>query len=275
MTEVQKKLLKMLLWFHDYCCENKLTYYIVGGSMLGAVRHGGFIPWDDDIDVVLPRPCYEKLLNLCQGIHSGYLLESPYTGNTDYYYSYAKLYDTSTTLIEHTRRDCRRGLYIDVFPLDGLGKEEKEVEKNFARTDLLNMFLMTRTCDFERRRGIMKNAAIALSRMIPSFIINDNQLAKKVDRTAASFGYNESRYVGNLMGAYRKREVMEKRIFGKPTEYEFEGHTVYGVELYNEFLTHIYGNWRELPSEDKRQTVHNFVKLDLNQSYLDDANLKG
>lgn len=56
LTPVQGKLLTMLEWFHEYCHENNLTYYIVGGSMLGAIRHGGFIPWDDDIDVVLPRP---------------------------------------------------------------------------------------------------------------------------------------------------------------------------------------------------------------------------
>ena len=268
MNTVQKKLLEMLEWFHSYCSNNGLKYFAVGGSMLGAVRHGGFIPWDDDIDVALPRPDYEKLLQFFSDREGQYFLESPYTGNSDYLYSYAKLYDTGTTLVEHTRRDCKRGLYIDVFPLDGIGDTDQEVDKNFSKVDRLNMFLMTRTCAYEKRRGLAKNAAIFASRLIPSFVVNDKKLSIKVDKTASSFGYDK-KYVANLMGAYRRKEVMEKKIFGKPTEYKFENITVYGVEHYEEFLTHIYGDWRKLPPEEKRKTAHNYVEMDLNKSYLD------
>lgn len=271
LSSIQEKLLKMLGWFHCYCHENNLTYYIVGGSMLGAVRHGGFIPWDDDIDVVLPRPDYERLLSLFTEKNDHYILESPYTGNADYYYTYAKLYDTDTTLTEKTKRNCRRGIYIDVFPLDGVGKSEKEVNKNFLKVDRINMFLMTRTCAITRRRSFLKNVAIAFSSLIPSCVVNDHDLVLRVDKAAASFGYENSTYVANLMGAYRKREVMEKRIFGRPTEYKFENIVVNGVEHYDEFLTHIYGDWHKLPPEEKRKTAHEYVEIDLHKSWMSDT----
>lgn len=267
LSPVQEKLLSMLKWFHDYCHDNGLTYYVVGGTMLGAIRHRGFIPWDDDIDVVLPRPDYDRLLHMFGEKNDNYFLESPYTGKGDYFYTYAKLYDMSTTLVEKSKRNCRRGLYIDVFPLDGIGKTDKEVNKNFSKVDRLNMFLMTRTCAITKRRSFFKNAAIVASRMIPQFVVNDHELVKKVDRVASSFGYEESKYVANLMGAYRKKEVMEKRIFGKPTEYQFENIVVSGVEKYEEFLTHIYGDWRKLPPKDKQKTSHEYIEMNLNKSW--------
>ena len=270
LSPIQIRLLDMLGWFHRYCHENGLSYYIVGGSMLGAVRHGGFIPWDDDVDVVLPRPDYNKLLTIFKTETDHYFLESPHTGNKDYYYTYAKLYDTSTTLVERTRRNCRRGLYIDVFPLDGVGVDETDAEANFSKVDRLNMFLMTRTCAITKERSFYKNAAIVISRLIPSFIVNDRDLAIKVDRMASSFGYDNCKYVANLMGSYRRKEVMKKEVFGMPTEYKFENITVNGVEHYEEFLTHIYGDWRKLPPEEKRRTAHEYVEIDLEKSYLQD-----
>ena len=269
LSPVQEKLLEMLGWFHHYCHKNGLSYYIVGGSMLGAIRHGGFIPWDDDIDVVLPRPDYDKLLSMFSEKQDHYLLESPYTGNMDFYYTYAKLYDTNTTLVERTRRNCRRGLYIDVFPLDGVGVDEADMEANFSKVDRLNMFLMTRTCAITKDRSFYKNASIVISRLIPSFIVNDRDLVIQVDKLASSFGYDKCKYVANLMGSYRKKEVMEKRIFGRPTEYKFEDIVVDGVEHYEEFLTHIYGDWRKLPPEEKRKTAHECVEIDLNKSWMD------
>lgn len=269
LSEIQNKLLSMLNWFHKYCHSNELTYYIVGGTLLGAVRHGGFIPWDDDIDVVLPRPDYDRLLNIFKEKKDHYILESPYTGNDDFYYTFAKLYDTNTTLVERTKRNCKRGVYIDIFPLDGVGSNIDQVNVNFAKVDRLNMFLMTRTCAITKRRNIIKNAAIIFSRLIPSFIVDDHKLVIMVDKTASSFGYENSRFVANLMGAYRKKEVMEKRIFGTPTEYKFENIIVDGVEHYEEFLTHIYGDWRKLPPKDKQKTSHEYIKLDLNKSWVE------
>lgn len=121
MTEIQLKLLDMLKWFHEFCIENKLRYYALGGTMLGAIRHKGFIPWDDDIDVGMPREDYDKMIELViDKQDEKYRLEKPLQ-NKDFVYQYCKLYDTSTTLVENTRYKTKRGVYLDIFPLDGIG----------------------------------------------------------------------------------------------------------------------------------------------------------
>ena len=118
-SQLQTMMLDMIKWFHGFCKKNNISYYVVGGTMLGAVRHHGFIPWDDDIDVGIPRRDYERLLNdkeLLLLSEERYTIESFRDGNQDFEYPYAKIYDTHTTLIENCRTKTKRGIYIDVFP---------------------------------------------------------------------------------------------------------------------------------------------------------------
>ena len=108
MTELQKRLVDMLEWFHTLYEKNHLRYYIIAGTMLGAVRHQGFIPWDDDIDVGMPRNDYEKLRHIVSCNQKGnYIIEYP-DMNTDYPYLIAKVYDTKTTFIEKQRNTVKR-----------------------------------------------------------------------------------------------------------------------------------------------------------------------
>lgn len=268
LSPIQVKLLEMLSWFDKYCYNNNLTYYAIGGTLLGAVRHKGFIPWDDDIDVALPRTDYNKLMSVFSSKNGKYILETPYDNNADYLYSFSKLYDTTTTLIEKTRKNCKRGIYIDVFPLDGIGNSPMESEANYRKIDKYNMFLMTRTCAIRKTRSFYKNASIIAARMIPNFFINDKDLSRKVDKIASEIAFDQSDYVGNLMGAYRAREIFKKEFIGNAIRYEFEDILVNGIEFYDEYLTHIYGNWREIPPENKRYAAHDYLEFDLYKSYL-------
>lgn len=266
MNEVQQKLFKMLMWFHDYCIKNNIRYYIVGGTLLGACRHNGFIPWDDDIDIAIPRADYNKLITSFNKRIDNYILESPYSKMADYLFSYSKLYDTTTTLIEKSHYMMKRGLFIDIFPLDYIGNNTKEVKKNFKKFDKKHMLLSARTCAINKKRKWYKNIFIMVARLIPSFIIDNKELAIKLDKMAMSFG-EKSKYIANLNGSYRDREIVDERFFGTPVLYEFEGAKVFGPQLYNEYLTNIYGNWRILPPENKRVAVHDYICLDLNKSY--------
>lgn len=265
LNEVQKKLLEMLSFFDSYCQENNITYYVAGGTLLGAMRHQGFIPWDDDIDVVVPRPDYEKLMKSFSDKEGKYILESPYDGNDDFLFTYSKLYDRTTTVSENVRPICTRGLYIDIFPLDGIGDDDWV--NNYKQFDRLNMLMMTRTCSVRKGRGFAKNCSIILMRLVPQFILNNKKLSIKLDKKASKFSYENSKYAGNLMGAYRYKEIMEKHIFGKPVRLKYEDIYVNAPEKSVEYLKHIYGKWGELPPENKRGGAHSYLSLDLNTPY--------
>ena len=264
----QKVLLDMLAWFHEFCKENDITYYAVGGTMIGAARHKGFIPWDDDIDLVVPRKDYKRLISGFKEQIDHYILESPYSGNKDFLYSYSKLYDINTTYTERTRHNCKRGLYLDIFPLDAIGNSEKEAINNYRKFDRKRKLLLTRTCAIRKERSWYKNLSIIACRLIPSFLIDDKKLSIEVDEIANNLNKPEYLYVANLGGSYGTKEIVKKEVFGKPTLYRFEDIEIYGPEQYDSYLQHIYGDWRKLPPEDKRTTNHDYVEIDLNKSYL-------
>ena len=181
MTEFQTHIFKMMKWLHSFIVEKGLTYYICDGTMLGAARHKGFIPWDDDIDIMMPRPDYEMLCGLLNKPIDGYVIETIKSKDRDFLYTTAKFYDTRTTMTELLRKRITRGVCIDIFPLDGLGNDMKLAKKRFKKIDRLNMFLMTRICEYRKGRKWYKNLFIFISRLIPNFLVNSKKIALKLD----------------------------------------------------------------------------------------------
>ena len=270
MNPLQMKLLDMLSWFHDFCVANNLRYYALGGTMLGTARHQGFIPWDDDIDVGMPRKDYEKLIHLLANKSVGkYVLETPDTNEKDYYYPFLKLYDTTTTLIENTKYQIKRGVYLDIFPLDGIGDTFEEAQVNFAKVKRIYNLLITRVTGFRKGRKWYKNLAVVVARVIPNFILDNKKILKKLVGECQKYDYDKCAWCGNLVGAWGMKEVMPKEFMGSPTLYPFENIQIYGVEKADEYLTSLYGDWRKLPPVEKQKSHHDFVLFDLEKSYLD------
>ena len=268
---VKSYLLNMMAWFHEQCTSNKLRYYVLGGTMLGAVRHKGFIPWDDDIDVGLPRRDYERLKKLpCfNNINNRYILETPESKARDYNYCFSKLYDTKTTLIENTRYHIKRGIYIDIFPLDGMGNTEEESHATFKIIDKKFKVILTRTTGLRKGRSLLKNMAVIGGRLIPSIIFNVKKAIIDINNSCSKKDFDHYDYGGNPFGAWREKEIMNRTIMGNPTLYQFENIEVFGAQDADGYLTHLYGDWKELPPIEKRVSHHDFIKLDLNRSYLD------
>lgn len=214
LSPLQVRLLEMMKWFHQFCVEHDLRYFCLGGTMLGAQRHHGFIPWDDDIDVGLPRRDYEKLMELMKDDnYDPFVLETPYSRNADYCYPYSKLYDTRTTLIENRRKDVVRGIFIDVFPLDGLGETEQESIHNYKRINKKYNMLLTTVCGIRGERSWYKNLAVLAVRCIPSYFLSYKRLMMELDRLCALVDYDSSTWVCNCLGAWRFREAMERKYF--------------------------------------------------------------
>lgn len=268
MTDLQQKLLEMMRWLHAFIVKNNLKYYVFGGTMLGAARHGGFIPWDDDIDIIMPREDYERLCKLLEKPIDHYVIETPYSQNRDYIYTFAKFYDIKTTMREHLRKDVVRGVAIDIFPIDGLGNTLEEAKKYYKKIDRKNAFRDARVCAYRKGRKWYKNLAIFIARLIPSSFINEHKMCQKIDKLNKERKFDDYQYFGVNMSRYRGRDIHNKDLLGKPTEFKFENIVVYGFEHYDEYLSEVFGNWRELPPKEKQQPEHDFVDLDLNTSFL-------
>lgn len=268
MNEYQQMLFDMLEWFHKYCKANNLKYYLLGGTLLGAMRHKGFIPWDDDIDLGLPRKDYNELISSLEGKQGRYILESPYSNNTDFCYPFSKLYDTETTLIENKRYAIKRGIYLDIFPLDGIGNNKAEVQRRYAKIKGMYDFYLTRTGGIRKGRTWYKNLAIVLMTILPEKILNPVNLRRKLDEECAKLNFGSTKYVGNALGAWGSREFVRREVFGKPTLYQFEGAELYGPEYGDKYLTHVYGEWRKLPPKEKQVSHHDYIEFDLHKSFL-------
>ena len=268
LTELQKRLLPMLDWYHNFCEANNLRYYLLGGTMLGAARHQGFIPWDDDLDVGMPRNDYERFLELTKQKKFGdYIVEGINTEKIDFFYGYTKIYDTKSTLIENTRYQIKRGIYIDLFPLDGVADKKNEIPVCFKPIFNRYQLLLARTCAIREGRKWYKNLAIYTARLIPELILDNKKLMLSIDEMCKRRSFEKSLYVGNLYGNWGDKEIVKKSVMGEPTLYRFENLEVYGVSDYDGYLSSLYGDWRKLPPKEKQVTHHDYIMCDLNKPY--------
>ncbi len=249
---IELRLLKML---HDFCKDKGIPCYLAAGTALGAKRHGGFIPWDDDVDVIIPREDYDRLLTLAEEFPEPFKLV--WYGNTPgYQYQWAKLEYTRSEVIEFNYPKGRHGgVYIDVFPLDGYPDSEKERRKRMNR----NIWWKIKSNALHGyHTGIwyLKWFWPFLGFFMRIRYKNTADFHRAWDERFAA-PYYTSTYHADQFGADMS-EVMENRIIGKPTPIEFEGLEFYGPESIEEYLTCVYGNWEALPPEDKRKAAHGY-----------------
>lgn len=268
LSELQLCLLDTLKWFDAFCRERNLRYYAIGGTLLGALRHEGFIPWDDDIDLGMPRPDYEKLKEFEGNIYNHYTIETYASKNEDYCYPASKVYDTNTTLVENKRKVVVRGVFIDVFPIDGVGNDFVEAKNNYKRIARLYRFFLTVVATVRKGRSFMKNLAVVLCHCIPSFIHNQRNIRIKLNKLCSKYDFDTSKFGGNLLGAYFMREIVPLDLFGEPQEYIFEDMKIMGPQKADEYLKSIYKDWRKVPPKEKQVSHHDFIEVNLNKSYL-------
>jgi lipopolysaccharide cholinephosphotransferase len=261
IKDIQNKLLEMMIIFHDLCIKHDIKYYMLGGTMLGAVRHKGFIPWDDDMDIGLPRPDYEKLLALPQSEWPANIkLNTPATDGHPYPYS--KLIDANTTLVEDLGKDIVQGIFIDIFPLDGAGSNKNQAIRHKKKISLLMRFLYASIFSHYKNKPIWKKIAITFIRLTrPNYWLNT------IEKNLTRKDFYKNTYVGNLVGAWGDKEIVPREYFGQPTLYEFKDKQFYGVEKYDDYLTCLYGDYMKLPPIEKQKSHHLVKYINLNLPY--------
>ena len=248
LEECKKISLDILIDIADFCEKNNITYFLAVGTLLGAIRHGGFIPWDDDIDIMMPRPDYERFLKEYTG---HYRLLKPEEGLL----YYAKAYDPDTVKYEADtdyRKNKPIGVDIDIFPLDGVVNDERIIEKMYKRECLLETLLRLSNQPIFLRKNPIK----CINRIIPRLIGSKN-IVKLIEKNAKTYDYESSDYVirwrwspNGFTGA------LPKSVFEKASG-TFEGHKFCIPKGYDQFLTAFFGDYMTLPPEDKRVT-HDF-----------------
>ena len=258
LDQIKKIELDMLLSFHTFCEENKLQYSLCGGTLLGAIRHKGFIPWDDDIDVFMPRPDYEKLRKLCSGkciTGSYYLTDWKVQGEKNskllMYYPFLKLIDLNTEVdTKDVSAKYYTAIWIDIFPIDGLPASEKETKKIFKKVWLLRQFFSLHFCKKIIAKGpvrkLMKIPFWPIARMM-----NGKKICKRLDELSETIDYDSSELVGGIINGYGPQEKISKSLL-EPMEVEFEGHVFCGIRGYDVYLSNLYGEYMQLPPESKR-----------------------
>lgn len=256
-AELRNIQIDILIRVAKYCDEQKLRYYLAYGTLLGAVRHKGYIPWDDDIDILMPRPDYDIFINEFNNDNSEYKVYT-FMNEPNYPWPYAKVSYEKTIYIEKLAVYFDKiGVNIDVFPMDGLPsthpKRKKIVDLLMIRRKLLNI----KHISLSSQRPLYKNAILMFGKILVSGL-NYKTLIKLIDQKAKSFEYDEGEYVGCLVWNYGHKEIMSRRVFSNKCKLEFEGKEFYAPKMYDEFLINIYGDYMKLPSKEKRITHHDF-----------------
>ena len=260
LKEIQQTELELLRRFGRICEENHLRYSLGGGTLLGAIRHKGFIPWDDDVDVMMPRPDYEKFLAFCGEHDTAFQLIS-YENNSNYLDLFAKIYDSSTTIVDEVNaRDYPVGVYIDVFPLDGLGATNEEAVKRFRKTsfqrELLNARGWKKYARSKTHSILLEPVRLGL--FLLSRFANSQKLLRKIDSVNKGMDFDDAAYAGCVCGSYREKEIMKADVFREFIPVEFEGENFSVIRAYDDYLKMHYGNYMLLPPEEKRQTHHTY-----------------
>lgn len=254
-AKIKELLLEELEFLNTICRKNGIRYYLFYGSLIGAMRHSGFIPWDDDVDICMPRGDFKRLLEVIN-TDGRYRIVSIYN-NENYTAPLAKIIDTKTVLEQHYgyREQVQLGVYIDVFIFDGLGNDEATAEEKYRRSVRL------RKCWAATNHGWRYNDSIARDLLrfvyyLPQRVRGYRHYLKKLDEHAREFSFDGCKYVGNLMYPVY-REVYHREDF-EPIDVMFEGFSLVVPKGYDRLLTEIYGNWRTLPPIEKRASHHDY-----------------
>lgn len=263
LKTVQELALGALVEFDRICRTNSINYALYGGSLLGAVRHKGFIPWDDDVDVVVMRSDYDKLIDICRyQLNHQYFWQSHETENT-WYRLFAKIRVNNTVFKElaHCDHNVHQGVYIDIFPMDSLPESSFLRKKQYYMFKFWNAGVSCKYINIQNKEG--KRKALARLAKLAFFPFSLSYVYKKAEKTAKLYYGSDNSDIIPFMSRFGEREIFSRSLFENTKDTMFEGHMLKIPTEYDYILRQIYGDYMQFPPEDERVSRHKIVELSL------------
>ena len=253
LLELQDILYSLLKSFADFCEKNNLKYFLFAGTLLGAVRHNDFIPWDDDIDVSMRRPDYERFVELTKISPWQFYEVKQYTQ------PFIKMVDIRVVMEERLLKKSLKTqcAYIDIFPIDGLSESLKKNKKHFRLIRLYETMLVYSIVDKSKIKS--RNLATQLiKKFLFSFfsVIGHTTFRNLFEKEAKKFSYEKSKFVSMSMWGYAKENISVKEHLEKRVAIKFRDREYWCQGDYIDCLKKRYGNYMIIPPEEKRQPAH-------------------
>lgn len=252
INELRQIQLEILDEVHSFCVSRHLSYSLCGGTLLGAVRHGGYIPWDDDIDIFMPRPDYERFALEYRSDRNELLNLKKHSACLELV---LKVCRKGTAMIDLELKRNLWGVNIDIFPVDGIPvNADEHINKILVLRETLSHICPHYKVIPEHK--ILWFVKYILKRIRYPYFGSSLSLKKQIDSLAAATPFGETEIVGAILGCYGKREMLPKDIFQKYRLISFEGRNYYCINQPEEYLSALYGDYMTLPPIEKRITHH-------------------
>lgn len=266
VRKIQLLQIELIRIYADICQKEGLSYYMYSGTMLGAVRHKGYIPWDDDADFAMPRPDYDRFLEVAGKYMCGHYSFATHKNTEGHLYYFTRLYNDQAKLSVATAEKVRiENVWVDIYPLDGMPNNPVLRRLHYVR--LMYRKALFQLAHFEvvnvvrYRKAWYERALLQLGKRIPfDRILSRDKEFDKLDRAARRCPYEDSDYVLDIIGQYRLRELFPKSVYGEGRLYEFEGMCLWGPQDYDTYLTQLYGDYMT-PSPVSERNKHQSVLI--------------
>jgi len=258
LEEVHQVSLDILKDIHEFCVENDIKYSLSGGSLLGAIRHNGFIPWDDDIDIQMPRPEYEKFIHSYKSGNGYCVFSRELDGCDDLRIAFARVCDLKRTYADMgvaVWKGGQTGVWIDVFPIDGAPSDEKLAKKKIDKMyRLWRLTLLSAgkfSIKFSAAKSLKLKIRLAIKKLLSKFV--PNNLVLKYIAMCQEYSFEQSSYLANYsVMHYKYREWQPKEAMANYILHKFEDSEFYIMSGYDISLTSLYGDYMKLPPKEKQ-----------------------
>ncbi len=266
VRQVQAKILEIMKYIDKLCRENGITYYIMGGTALGAIRHGGFIPWDDDLDIFMTPSEYKKFKAVFESTNSSdYVLQE--WKITPNYLEYAKVRMNGTTFIEECfrdRKDMHHGIYVDIMILHKVPKSKFVQKMVYYESKFVTLYALSQRNWKPKSKGqalILKSLKIMPCKLMAKLFYK--RIYKYDDRI------DNFMYCYWITPAKFRNGLFDKSFFSDPVDVPFEDTVLLGSEKIKEYLSYRYGDYMKLPSEAAQKAAVHAMIFDTTKNYTE------